>query len=82
MDSSEAKRLKQLEEENRTLKHVVTEFTSDDRALNKQGGFLLQCSDHQTSLSVPDLILAFGAKLRMILAKERGTVYVEEPFHA
>jgi putative transposase len=33
MNSSEAKRLKQLEEENRKLKHVVAELTLDNRAL-------------------------------------------------
>ena len=33
MDSSEAKKLKQLEEENRTLKHVVADLTLDNRAL-------------------------------------------------
>jgi len=33
MDSSEAKRLKQLEDENRKLKHVVAELTLDNRAL-------------------------------------------------
>jgi len=33
LDSSEAKRLKQLEEENRQLKHVVAELTLDNRAL-------------------------------------------------
>ena len=33
MDSGEAKRLKQLEEENRKLKHVVAELTLDNRAL-------------------------------------------------
>ena len=33
MDSSEAKKLKQLEEENRKLKHVVAELTLDNRAL-------------------------------------------------
>jgi putative transposase len=30
MDSGEAKRLKQLEEENRKLKHVVAELTLDN----------------------------------------------------
>ena len=33
MDSSEAKRLKQLEDENRKLKHVVADLTLDIRAL-------------------------------------------------
>jgi putative transposase len=33
MDSSEAKKLKQLEDENRKLKHVVAELTLDNRAL-------------------------------------------------
>ena len=33
MDSSEAKRLKQLEDENRKLKHLVAELTLDNRAL-------------------------------------------------
>ena len=33
MDSGDAKRLKQLEEENRKLKHVVAELTLDNRAL-------------------------------------------------
>ena len=33
MDSSEANRLKQLEDENRKLKHVVAELTLDNRAL-------------------------------------------------
>src|SRR4029077_17723778 len=33
MDSREAKRLKQLEDENRKLKHVVAELTLDNRAL-------------------------------------------------
>ena len=33
MDSSEAKKLKQLEEENRKLKHVVADLTLDNRAL-------------------------------------------------
>ena len=33
MASGEAKRLKQLEEENRKLKHVVAELTLDNRAL-------------------------------------------------
>ena len=33
MDSSEAKRLRQLEDENRKLKHVVAELTLDNRAL-------------------------------------------------
>jgi putative transposase len=33
MDSSETKRLKQLEDENRKLKHVVAELTLDNRAL-------------------------------------------------
>jgi putative transposase len=33
MDSSEAKRLKQLEDENRMLKHVVADLTLDNRAL-------------------------------------------------
>jgi putative transposase len=33
MDSGEAKRLKQLEEENRKLKHVVADLTLDNRAL-------------------------------------------------
>ena len=34
MESGEAKRLKQLEDENRKLKHVVAELTMDNRALN------------------------------------------------
>ena len=33
MDSGEVKRLKQLEEENRKLKHVVADLTLDNRAL-------------------------------------------------
>ena len=33
MENGEAKRLKQLEEENRKLKHVVAELTLDNRAL-------------------------------------------------
>jgi putative transposase len=33
MDSSEARKLKQLEDENRKLKHVVAELTLDNRAL-------------------------------------------------
>ena len=33
LDSSEAKRLKQLEDENRKLKHVVADLTLDNRAL-------------------------------------------------
>jgi putative transposase len=33
MDSGEAKRLKQLEDENRKLKHVAAELTLDNRAL-------------------------------------------------
>ncbi len=33
MDSGEAKRLKQLEDENRKLKHMVAELTLDNRAL-------------------------------------------------
>ena len=33
MDSSEATRLKQLEDENRKLKHVVADLTLDNRAL-------------------------------------------------
>ncbi len=33
MDSGEAKRLKQLEEENRKLKHVVADLTLDNRTL-------------------------------------------------
>ena len=33
MESGEAKRLKQLEEENRKLKHVVADLTPDNRAL-------------------------------------------------
>ena len=33
MDSSEAKKLKHLEDENRKLKHVVAELTLDNRAL-------------------------------------------------
>jgi putative transposase len=33
MDSGDAKRLKQLEDENRKLKHVVAELTLDNRAL-------------------------------------------------
>jgi len=33
MDGSEAKKLKQLEDENRKLKHVVADLTLDNRAL-------------------------------------------------
>jgi putative transposase len=33
MDISDARKLKQLEEENRKLKHVVAELTLDNRAL-------------------------------------------------
>ena len=33
MDSRDAKKLKQLEDENRKLKHVVAELTLDNRAL-------------------------------------------------
>jgi len=33
LDVSDAKKLKQLEEENRKLKHVVAELTLDNRAL-------------------------------------------------
>lgn len=33
MDVSDARKLKQLEEENRKLKHVVAELTLDNRAL-------------------------------------------------
>jgi putative transposase len=33
MDSSEARKLKQLEDENRKLKHVVADLTLDNRAL-------------------------------------------------
>jgi putative transposase len=33
VDSREAKRLKQLEDENRKLKHVVAELTLDNRGL-------------------------------------------------
>ncbi len=33
IDSGEAKRLKQLEDENRKLKHLVAELTPDNRAL-------------------------------------------------
>lgn len=33
LEASDAKRLKQLEEENRKLKHVVAELTLDNRAL-------------------------------------------------
>jgi putative transposase len=33
MDSAEAKRLKQLEDENRKLKHLVADLTLDNRAL-------------------------------------------------
>ena len=33
MEVSDAKKLKQLEEENRKLKHVVAELTLDNRAL-------------------------------------------------
>jgi len=33
MESGEAKRLKQREEENRKLKHLVAELTLDNRAL-------------------------------------------------
>jgi len=33
MDSGDGKRLKQLEDENRKLKHVVAERTLDNRAL-------------------------------------------------
>ena len=35
MESGEAKRLKQLEEENRKLKHVVADLTLDNRALKE-----------------------------------------------
>ena len=33
MDSGDAKKLKQLEDENRKLKHVVAELTLDNRAM-------------------------------------------------
>jgi putative transposase len=33
MDSRDAKKLRQLEDENRKLKHVVPELTLDNRAL-------------------------------------------------
>ena len=33
MDSGDVKKLKQLEDENRKLKHVVAELTLDNRAL-------------------------------------------------
>ena len=33
MESGEAKRLKQLEEENRRLKHLVADLTLDNQAL-------------------------------------------------
>jgi putative transposase len=33
MDSGEARKLKQLEDENRKLKHVVADLTLDNRAL-------------------------------------------------
>jgi putative transposase len=33
MESGDARKLKQLEEENRKLKHVVAELTLDNRAL-------------------------------------------------
>ena len=33
MEASDAKKLKQLEDENRKLKHVVAELTLDNRAL-------------------------------------------------
>lgn len=33
MEASDAKKLKQLEEENRKLKHVVADLTLDNRAL-------------------------------------------------
>ena len=33
MDSGDAKKLRQLEDENRKLKHVVAELTLDNRAL-------------------------------------------------
>ena len=33
MDSGDAKKLKQLEDENRRLKHVVAELTLDNQAL-------------------------------------------------
>jgi putative transposase len=33
LESGDAKKLKQLEEENRKLKHVVAELTLDNRAL-------------------------------------------------
>jgi putative transposase len=33
MESADVKKLRQLEEENRKLKHVVAELTLDDRAL-------------------------------------------------
>ncbi len=34
MESGDAKKLKQLEDENRKVKHVVAEWTLDNRALN------------------------------------------------
>ena len=34
MDSRDAKTLRQLEDENRKLKHVVAELTLDNRVLN------------------------------------------------
>ena len=35
MDSGDAKKLRQLEDENRKLKHVVAELTLDNRALKE-----------------------------------------------
>lgn len=38
MDVSEARRLRQLEDENRKLKHIVAELTLDNRALREVVG--------------------------------------------
>lgn len=38
MESGDARKLKQLEEENRKLKHVVAELTLDDRTARLQAG--------------------------------------------
>ena len=35
MDSGDAKKLRQLEDENRKLKHVVAELTLDNRAMKE-----------------------------------------------
>jgi hypothetical protein len=37
MESGDAKKMKQLEDENRKLKHVVAELTLDNRALKVEG---------------------------------------------